>query len=182
MNSLNFCHIDLKCQFVPRGAIVKLIVKIIWQPTNDEQLANLMRSFLITSPTLYALPSLNVLIMQTPGLNELSVHSILFTWPIILPYSMWCDNDKCRLSIKLETHKGHSILHPHGRAMECHLWAYWRKIIIMKRQQYLAISSYLTAVSSPTMLMYAWSHSWEEGSVDMGIKLNNPTPIDKQKK
>ena len=40
-------------------------------------------------------------------------------------------NEKCRIQIRPWTHKKHCLPRPHRRAMECHLWLFWRKLTML---------------------------------------------------
>ena len=40
--------------------------------------------------------------------------------------------DKCRIYLRLCTHKWHSIARPHGRAMECHLWVFGENDLVKR--------------------------------------------------
>ena len=46
-------------------------------------------------------------------------------------YKIYYNIDRCRIWIRLWTHKRHPIPRPYGRAMGCLLWVFWWKTIVL---------------------------------------------------
>ena len=46
-------------------------------------------------------------------------------------YEVYYNIDRCRIWIRLWTHKRHPIPRPYGRAMGCLLWVFWWKTIVL---------------------------------------------------
>ena len=54
--------------------------------------------------------------------------SVVITRCNLSRYYLRHSDYRSRTSIKLRTHNRHTIPRPHGRAMRCLLWAFWRKL------------------------------------------------------
>ena len=57
-----------------------------------------------------------------------------------LGYTVWCNNDKCRISVRQWTHKRHSLPHTYGTVMDFFVGIWWNIIILNNVSLYVCRS------------------------------------------